>query len=88
MKVILNDGSEHACDWAGASEGVLWIALTGTTLPAAVNVFDDPARTQRIEAVYSESNDMREIFEGYTELVNAHISENLVMIGLKRGDTT
>lgn len=87
MKVILNDRSEHACDWAGASEGVLWISLIGTTLPAAVNIFDDPSKTCRIEAVYSESNNMREVFEGYTDLINAHVSENTVRIGLQRGDS-
>ncbi len=84
MKLILNDGTECACSWAGASEGTFWASLTDRSLPDAVALFDSAERTEKIVVVYSVSNDITQTFEGYTRLVNAHINENQTMIGLQK----
>ena len=84
MKLILNDGTACACAWAGASEGTFWAALTDMSLPDAAALFSGAERTEKIVAVYSESNGITQTFEGYTRLVNVHTSENTTMIGLQK----
>ena len=84
MKIILADGTEVACGWAGASEGCLWVAAENTTLPEVAVLLGDVERTREIRAVWSESNHMEEVFTGYTRLFNIHVEEGLVLAGLRK----
>lgn len=67
LKITLNDGTEYAVEWCGASSGSLGFELTGEwTILQAAEVFSDPDKTTRI--VYTYGPGMEEEYESYTQL--------------------
>lgn len=87
--LILNDGTQHEIYRCGASEGVLWIGLSGETafLPV-VTVFGNAEKTEVLTSTYDSEGAHRTVYEGYTQLINLLAQDEGVLIALKKGAQT
>lgn len=77
-------GTVYRVAFCGASDGYLWITLSGFCggIPAAAVAFDDPSDTAEI--VHEWSGNDRETYTGYTRLVQVETVDEGVRVVLKK----
>ena len=86
-RLILNPGETEVVlegSEAGYSDGVLWLYMTGITLPEAFALLIAPEHTGVIAYQYGEMEDR---YEGFTDLIGLFTSDGMVRAALKRGTT-
>lgn len=82
QRIILADRTIFENGQAGLSGGVLWLWISGMTLPEAAAIFLDPQKTYWICYQYGE---MQDIYQRYTVCTNIGIStDGVVSVSLRR----
>lgn len=83
--LILNDGTQHEIYRCGASEGYLWIGLSGeTNLRNALDLFSDEKKTASMISTYDVEGTRRTEYKGYTKLIHLSLQEDGVLIALRK----
>lgn len=81
MRTIrLNDGTEFEGN-VGYDSGVIWCYVNGKNITELFPFFSDPAKTQRIEYLYGE---MQDVYEGFTVLGAIMQAEDQTQIMLRK----
>jgi len=81
----MNDGSTVQVSMAGVGQLTgLWIHAHGLTIMEAFMIFTNPQKTAMMQVEYDET--IRDVFEGYTNLVSISICEDFIKIGMEKSN--
>lgn len=83
--IRLTDGTVYPVDRCGAASGMLMVNVTsGDDLLDLVMVFGVPEKTARIEHYYDGTETDHVIYDGYTALTGASVTDTGVMMILMK----
>jgi hypothetical protein len=85
--IKLTDGSVYEVERCGANEHELrFLIVSPVTMKEAVNAFDDPELTNRIEHYFDGTENDHVVFVGYTTLAGLFQDEHGTEIVLYKND--
>lgn len=81
----LNDGTVIVVNRCGAFERVLWIGLQDIhTFIEAAQIFSDKTKTEKMICTNEQSQEVLEVYEGYTDLVIIQNQNGTIVVGLRK----
>ena len=86
--IRLNDGTVYTVDRCGGDSRNMAANITSrATLASLVEVFNIPEKVSHIEHYYDGTKTDRVVYDGYTELIGACVTDTGVTITLRKGAT-
>lgn len=80
-RVVMADGTELIDAEIGYAYGHIWCYLQNITLPMAYDLFSNPQKTGTLIFDYG---DMRDVYEGFTQVNTIKISEDGVDVRMDK----